>query len=108
QREVPGEHRRRLRPPLGGQGRVAAVERLGAWGVARVHEVPAAADLLPPERGAALAAVVEGTGAATVLLASTFENKETAARLALATGAGLMVDASAVEAGPDGVVAVQQ
>ncbi|WP_182111629.1 MULTISPECIES: electron transfer flavoprotein subunit alpha/FixB family protein [unclassified Actinotalea] len=90
----------------------AAVDRLGAWGVARVHAVPAAADLLPPERGEALAAVVEavaGPGASTVLLASTFENKETAARLALATGAGLMVDAAALEAGPDGrVVAVQQ
>lgn len=91
-----------------------AVERLGAWGVARVHALPAAADLLPPERGAALGAVVEATGAATVLLASTFENKETAARLALATGAGLMVDASAIERdaegadGTAGVVAVQQ
>ncbi|WP_199423698.1 electron transfer flavoprotein subunit alpha/FixB family protein [Actinotalea solisilvae] len=86
----------------------AAVERLGAWGVGRVHELPAAADLLPPERGTALGAVVEAVGASTVLLASTFENKETAARLALATGAGLMVDSSAVEPGPDGVVAVQQ
>ncbi|MBX9245534.1 electron transfer flavoprotein subunit alpha/FixB family protein [Actinotalea ferrariae] len=87
----------------------AAVERLGAWGVTRVHELPEAADLLPPERGEALAAVVEATGAATVLLASTFENKETAARLALATGAGLMVDCAALEAGPEGrPVAVQQ
>lgn len=86
----------------------AAVERLGAWGVTRVHALPAAADLLPPERGEALAGVVEGTGAGTVLLASTFENKETAARLALATGAGLMVDSAAIEVGEEGVVAVQQ
>ena len=89
----------------------AAVARLGAYGAVAVHVVgvPTPEASLPPAVAAVLAGLIDETGASTVLVASTFENKELAARLALATGAGLVVDASAVQRGPDGrVVTTQQ
>ncbi len=84
-----------------------AAPHLGEYGAAVVHVVPDAD--LPPARAAVLAGLVEQTGAATVLLTSTFENKEVAARLALATDAGLVVDATGVERDADGrIVTTQQ
>lgn len=83
--------------------------RLGELGAVVVHHLPGDGLDLAPERGAALAPVVEQTGATVVLMASTFENKESAARLALALGAGLMVDAAGLERDDaGGLVAVQQ
>lgn len=89
----------------------AAVACLGEFGAVVVHAVPVPTPeaSLPPAVAAVLAGLIDETGASTVLVASTFENKELAARLALATGAGLVVDASAVQRGPDGrVVTTQQ
>jgi len=94
-----------------GQVSDAAVARLGAYGAVAVHVVgvPTPEASLPPAVAAVLAGLVDETGASTVLVASTFPNKELAARLALATGAGLVVDASAVQRGPEGrVVTTQQ
>jgi electron transfer flavoprotein alpha subunit len=87
-----------------------AVAALGRHGAAVVHvlPVPTPEAGLPAGVAAVLAALVEETGADVVLLASGFEGKEVAARLARATGAALMVDASAVERGEDGRVRTVQ
>ncbi|WP_024287766.1 electron transfer flavoprotein subunit alpha/FixB family protein [Cellulomonas sp. KRMCY2] len=94
-----------------GDGLDGALGLLGEHGAAVVHQVrldgPEAR--LAPGVAQILEQVAGAVGATTVLLSSTFENKEVAARLALATGAGLVVDAAGVERGVDGrVVTVQQ
>ncbi|NKY40844.1 electron transfer flavoprotein subunit alpha/FixB family protein, partial [Cellulomonas septica] len=67
---------------------------LGALGVTQVHRVVADADLhLTAVLAEALGSLVAATGAGLVLLVSSFENKEAAARLAVATGAGVVTDA---------------
>ena len=88
-----------------------ALAVLGAYGARAVHVVPVPSDQagLPDAVAARLAELASATGADAVLLASGFEAKEVAARLALATDAALMVDASALERGTDGrLVATQQ
>lgn len=85
-----------------------ALAVVGQYGAVAGHRVRDEGLALPPERGAALAQVADALGSAVVLLSSTFENKETAARLALATGAALMVDASALENEAGRLVVVQQ
>jgi electron transfer flavoprotein alpha subunit len=93
-----------------GEGADAAVARLGEFGAGVVHVVPVSdpAAGLSPAVASAVVAVMTAVGAHTVLLASTFENKEVAARLALAVDAGLVVDASAVELGEDGAIRTTQ
>lgn len=84
---------------------------LAAHGAAAVHvvDVPTPEAGLPAAVAAALAALAGEVGADVVLLPSGFEAKEVAARLALATGAALMVDATTIERGADGrVVTTQQ
>lgn len=61
-------------------------------------------DYLTPVAAEALVAAVAATGADLVLLSSSFPNREIGARLAYAVGAGLILDASAVAAGEQGVV----
>ena len=87
-----------------------AAGRLGEFGAAVVHVVPVAepAASLPPAVAAAVVGVMGAVGAGALLLASTFENKEVAARVALAVGAGLVVDASAVGRGEDGAIVTTQ
>lgn len=87
-----------------------ALGTLGAHGADVVHHVPAApGSVLPAQVAALLRAVVEATGARTVLLTSTFENKEASAHLAFHLGAGLVVDAAGLERSGDGaLVTVQQ
>lgn len=63
--------------------------------VARVHRV-AVADDEHVATADAIAAVVEASGAGVVLLASTFESKDAAARLGVTLGAGVVTDADAV------------
>ncbi|WP_062379005.1 electron transfer flavoprotein subunit alpha/FixB family protein [Demequina pelophila] len=68
--------------------------RLGTYGAAEVRIV--AGDVRLPSRAAA--ALKQAVGdAAVVLMVSTFVNKEIAARLAVATGAGVVVDAAGAE-----------
>ncbi|WP_449384954.1 electron transfer flavoprotein subunit alpha/FixB family protein [Cellulomonas soli] len=80
-----------------GQTAPAALEDLGRLGVRRVHRVSTDADA---HLTAVLAEAVEqvrvSVGAPLVLLVSSFENKEVAARLAVATGAGIITDADAL------------
>ncbi len=87
----------------------SAAEELGRYGVARVHDVvvPDADPHLTPVVAEALTAAVRLDGASAVLLTSTFENKEVAARLAGLTGAGVVSDATGVTR-EDGVVVVSK
>lgn len=76
-----------------------ALPVLGRHGVSVVHAVTTgdADPLLTPVLAEAVADVVRAAGATVLLALSTFENKEAAARVALATGAGVVTDAAAVE-----------
>lgn len=69
----------------------------GPAGLARVHRVAVAHDEhLAQTVTDALSAVLDATGAAVLLLDSTFENKDVAARLGVARGAGVVTDADAL------------
>lgn len=94
---------------LGDEPGADVVGQLGRYGAAVVHHAPAdQAALLPTTAADVLAGLVEELGADVVLLTSTFENKEVAARLAWSTGAGLVVDAAGVGRGADGTVRISQ
>jgi len=82
-----------------GDDAASAAAVLAEFGAVAVHTVavPSREAGLPPAVASALARLADEVGATTVLLASTFENKEVAARLALTLDAGLVVDASGVE-----------
>jgi len=86
-----------------GDGLEGAVPALGLAGVEVVYRVRAGAqggvraDLRStPVAADVLAALVAEKRPAVVLLASTFDNKEIAARVGAATGAGVVVDAGAL------------
>ncbi|MDN4484121.1 electron transfer flavoprotein subunit alpha/FixB family protein [Demequina lignilytica] len=81
---------------LGGAPDPAQNARLGIHGAAEVRVVPAADEARQPARAAAALAVAT-QDADIVLMISTFVNKEIATRLALLTGAGVVVDAAGVE-----------
>jgi electron transfer flavoprotein alpha subunit len=85
---------------------LAEVGRYGA-GVVDVVDTGAAHPRLTPVVAEAVAGLV-GAGTRAVLLASTFDNKEVAARLGVLTGAGAMVDVSGVELDGDRPVATKQ
>lgn len=75
-------------------------------GLARVHRVAVAHDEhLATSVAEALSAVLDATGATVLLLAATFENKDVAARLGVALGAGVVTDADAVAVEDGRVVA---
>lgn len=95
---------------LGAEAPSAAVlESLGAHGAAVVHHLGVDPSGLPPGTVAQLlGAAVEASGARTVLLVSTFENKEAAAHLAFALRAGLVVDAAGIERADDGALVTLQ
>lgn len=82
-----------------GDGVEAALPVLGEHGVTTVHRValPDADAHLTPVLAEVLTALAVSTGADLVLTTSTFENKEVAARVGVATGAGVVVDASGLE-----------
>jgi electron transfer flavoprotein alpha subunit len=81
----------------GAEPTAETVAELGAMGVAHVHRLVADADLhLSAVLAAGLASLRDAVGADLVLAVSTFENKEVAARLAVATGAGVVTDADAL------------
>jgi len=81
---------------------LTTLAQLGAYGVELVRQAEVSDDLGPDAAHStalvaeALARAADASGAAVVLLASTFPNKESAARLAFLTGAGLVIDAAAV------------
>ena len=81
----------------------AVLDQLGAHGVVRVVEL--AVDGEPHLTGVAAHALTRVTDGARVLLArATFAHKEVLARLALLTGAGLIIDAAQVREGESGSI----
>jgi electron transfer flavoprotein alpha subunit len=83
-----------------GEGAEAAADRLGEFGASRVLAVrdPALAEYLVAPKAEALAQVVAAVDPAAVLVGSSVEGKEVAARLAVKLGSGLITDAVDVAA----------
>ena len=75
-----------------------ALTELGELGVTHVHRLTSDADVrVPAVLAEGVAGLLDATGARTLLAVSSFENKELAAYLAVATGAGVVTDADALE-----------
>jgi electron transfer flavoprotein alpha subunit len=94
---------RRIGDPVAvvlGEGVDAAATRLGEYGAARVLSVtdPALDEYLVAPHAEALAQIVAREAPAAVLLSSSAEGKEVAARLAVKLGSGLITDAVDVAA----------
>ncbi|PJI84743.1 electron transfer flavoprotein subunit alpha/FixB family protein [Luteimicrobium subarcticum] len=94
-----------------GSPSVATLAQLGSYGVELVRQAKGggslgaeAAATSTPLVAEVLARAVEVSDADVVLLTATFPNKESAARLAWLTGAGLIVDAASVTTSDDGHV----
>jgi electron transfer flavoprotein alpha subunit len=92
-----------------GAGFEAAKEALAQYGAEKVYRVDSAevADYLVAPQAEILAQLVEQTSPAAVLLPSSSEGREIAARLAIKTGSGLITDAVDVQAG-DGAITTTQ
>ena len=94
---------------LVGSGFDAAKESLAAHGATKAYVVEGdASDYLVAPTAEVLAKVVADSSPAAVLLASTAEGKEIAARLALKTGSGVLTDATDVTADGGKITAEQQ
>jgi electron transfer flavoprotein alpha subunit len=76
-----------------------AVKKYGAAKVYAIDDAPLKGFLVAP-KAEALQQLVEKTSPGAVLIASSAEGKEIAARLAIKTGSGLITDAVDVEEGP--------
>jgi electron transfer flavoprotein alpha subunit len=87
----------------------AALPTLAAYGAAKVYRVESAdvVDHLVAPTAEVLAQLVERTSPAAVLVPSSADGKEIAARLAIKTGSGLITDASDVQPDESGPVATQ-
>jgi electron transfer flavoprotein alpha subunit len=87
----------------------AAAETLKGFGAEKVYVVDDAdvTGYLVAPKAEVLAQVVERTSPAAVLVTSTGEGKEVAARLAVKIGSGLITDAVDVQPGDDGPVTTQ-
>ncbi|MCB2413983.1 electron transfer flavoprotein subunit alpha/FixB family protein [Demequina sp. TTPB684] len=81
---------------MGEQPPPAQVERLGEYGAAEVRVLEVGEGARHPVTAAAAVGAATAD-ASVVLMVSTFANKEIATRLALATGAGVVVDAAGAE-----------
>ncbi len=81
-----------------GAGAAAAAEKLAAYGAQKIYvsEEPDLDTFLAGPKASALAQLVADTSPAAVLLPSTAEGKEVAARLAVKTGGGLLTDSVGV------------
>ncbi|MFE6057090.1 electron transfer flavoprotein subunit alpha/FixB family protein [Kitasatospora sp. NPDC056446] len=94
-----------------GAGEAAAgiAAKAGEYGAAKVYVADGAefADLLVVPKVDALAQIAKANGVAAVLVTSSGEGKEVAARVALRLGSGIITDAVDLEAGDGGPVATQ-
>ncbi|MFJ1621290.1 electron transfer flavoprotein subunit alpha/FixB family protein [Streptomyces sp. NPDC088190] len=92
-----------------GAGAGGTAEVLAGHGAVRVltAEAPEFGDYLVVPKVDALQAAVEAVSPVAVLVPSSAEGKEVAARLAVRIGSGLITDAVDLEAGEGGVVATQ-
>jgi electron transfer flavoprotein alpha subunit len=93
-----------------GDGYDEAKATLSAYGAQKVYRAESAdlVDYLVVPQAELLAQLVERTSPAAVLIASSAEGKEVAARLAVKTGSGLITDAVDVQAGAGGGVETTQ
>jgi electron transfer flavoprotein alpha subunit len=92
-----------------GSGFDTAKDALAAYGATKVYVAEGeVSDYLVAPAAEVLAKLVGDSAPAAVLLASTAEGKEVAARLAIKTGSGVLTDATDVTAGGEGVTAEQQ
>ncbi|MFE2546217.1 electron transfer flavoprotein subunit alpha/FixB family protein [Actinacidiphila glaucinigra] len=103
---------RRLGEPVAvalGAGAEATAGVLGEHGAARVliNDAAEFAQYLVVPKVDALEAAAKAVSPVAVLVPSSGEGKEVAARLALRLGSGIITDAVDVEAGPEGPVATQ-
>jgi electron transfer flavoprotein alpha subunit len=87
----------------------AVAEKVKKYGAEKVYVIDDAElkGYLVAPKAEALQQLVEKTSPAAVLVPSSFEGKEVAARLAIKTGSGLITDAVDVQAGDGGPVATQ-
>lgn len=87
----------------------AVAEKVRSYGAEKVYVVDDAElkGYLVAPKAEALQQLVEKASPAAVLIPSTFEGKEVAARLAIKTGSGLITDAVDVQAGEGGPVTTQ-
>jgi electron transfer flavoprotein alpha subunit len=92
-----------------GAGLDRARQTLGEYGASTIYAVDSAdlSDFLVAPKAELLAQLVSETSPAAVLLSSSAEGKEIAARLAVKTGSGLITDAIDVQAGDSGPVTTQ-
>jgi len=92
-----------------GPGLANAQEALARYGAQKVYraESPELTDYLVAPRAELLAQLVGSASPAAVLISSSTDGKEIAARLAIKTSSGLITDAVDVQAGPDGVQTTQ-
>ncbi len=93
-----------------GDGYDEAKATLAAYGAQKVYRAESAdlVDYLVVPQAELLAQLVQRTSPAAVLIASSAEGKEVAARLAVKTGSGLITDAVDVQAGAGGGVETTQ
>jgi electron transfer flavoprotein alpha subunit len=93
-----------------GAGGDAAREVLASYGAEKVYRVESAdvAEFLVAPTAEVLAQLVGAASPVAVLIASSAEGKEVAARLAIKTGSGLITDAVDVQPGESGVVRTTQ
>src|SRR5665811_1592049 len=93
-----------------GPGFDAAKETLAQYGAEKVYRVESAdvSDYLVAPKAEVLAALVGSAAPAAVLIPSSPEGKEIAARLAIKTASGLITDAVDVQAGDGGAVRTTQ
>ncbi|MFI2435442.1 electron transfer flavoprotein subunit alpha/FixB family protein [Streptomyces sp. NPDC018693] len=103
---------RRLGEPVAvalGNGAADTAATLAEHGAVKVltHDAAEYADYLVVPKVDALQAAVEAVSPAAVLVSSSAEGKEIAARLALRIGSGIITDAVDLEAGDEGPVATQ-
>ena len=92
-----------------GPGLGTAQEALARYGAQKVYRVenPELTDFLVAPRAELLAQLVASASPAAVLISSSTDGKEIAARLAIKTSSGLITDAVDVQRGPDGVQTTQ-
>jgi electron transfer flavoprotein alpha subunit len=92
-----------------GPGLANAREALARYGAQKVYraESPELTDYLVAPRAELLAQLVASASPAAVLISSSTDGKEIAARLAIKTSSGLITDAVDVQAGADGVQTTQ-
>ena len=93
--------------PGAAAGLTAELGAAGAAAVVAAESADAASTLITPEVAALQAAAAAADGPAAILLASTFDGRETAGRLAVRLDSGVLTDAVDVTAGDDGPVVTQ-